>query len=459
MQNIQEINSPIDKMEHLQFQRNIDMKKWQHINSNKLISLESAVDKLASGDKIWAGGLSSTPVHFLKELDKKLDHFEGCEIYTGLITLPYEFFKPQYKKNFKHFSLFMGAIERKLQHTGNMEIFNFHFSNFSHFFDQIKPNVVIVEVTPPDENGYLSLGACGGLANKCALKHATKVIFVINKYQPFIGNADNLVHIDQATWLVEGHHSIASPKAEDPNELELQIAQHLIPYIKDEMTVQIGIGTIPNAIGMALLEHQNLGIHTEMFTESLMRMCKAGAVNNTKKNYKPNKIVIGFATGPQELIDFLHNNPNVEMNSIDDVVHCQEVAKNDNFVSINACIMVDLIGQVASEGVGPVQISGSGGQLDFVRGANMSHGGVSILCLASTRQTKNGKESNIRTALPIGTPITTPRNDVNIIATEHGAVDLRGLNHTERVLALISIAHPEFRNKLLSEAKANGLIH
>lgn len=435
------------------------MDTWQDSYSNKLISLKSAVGKLASGDKIWVGGLLSTPVNFLKELDKNLRNFTSCEIYSGLMTLPYEFLQPQYKKNFRHFSLFVGPIERKIQRTGNVEIVNFHFSNLNRFFDQAKLNVVIIEVTPPDENGFVSLGACGGVANKRTLKHATKVIFVINKNQPYIGNTDNLVHIEQATWLVEDHHSIALPKTEAPSELELQIAQHVTPYVKDGMTVQIGIGAISNAMGMALLKHKNLGIHTEMFTESLMKMCKAGAVNNTKKNYKPNKIVAGFAAGPQELMDFLHNNPDIEMNSMGDVVNCQEIAKNDTLVSINTCIMVDLIGQVASEGIGYSQISGSGGQLDFVRGANMSNGGVSILCLASTRKTPDGQESNIRTALPIGTPVTTPRNDVNVIATEYGAVDLRGLSNTERVRALISIAHPKFRNELLSEAKANGLIH
>lgn len=436
------------------------MKEWQSVYSDKLISTETAVTKIESGDKIWIGGLVSTPVFFLKELDKHLESFEGCEIYSGLMTVPYEFLKSKYKKNFKHYSLFMGPIERKLQNTGegNLEMINFHFSNFSRVIDRLQPNVIVIETTPPDENGYLSLGACGGVANKNALRYAKKAIFVINKHQPYVGNPENLVHIDDATWLVEGHHSIALPKAEEPNDRDKQIAKHILPFIKDGMTIQIGIGTISNAMGLALLKHKDLGIHTEMFTESMMYMCKAGAVNGSKKNYKPNKIVAGFATGPQEVMDFLNNNPDFEMISMDVVVSCQEVAKNDNFASINTCLMVDLLGQVASEGIGHVQISGSGGQLDFVRGANMAHNGISILCLSSIRQTKTGNESNIRIALPAGTPVTTPRNDVNIIATEYGAADLRALSNIERVQALISIAHPEFRDSLLSEAKAAGLI-
>ncbi len=435
------------------------MKTWQTIYSDKLISTKEAVTKIKSGDKIWAGGLISTPVFFLKELDKHLDNFEGCEIYTGLLTTSYEFLKPQYKKNFKHFSLFMGSIERKLQNTGNIEVVNFHFSNFDHVIDRLQPSVVIIETTPPDEKGFMSLGTCGGIANKSALKYATKVIFVINQQQPYVGNEDNMVHVDQADWLVEGHHSVALPEAGEPTERDMNIAEHILPYVKNGMTIQIGIGTISNAMGMALLGHKDLGIHTEMFTESMMKMCKAGAVNGSKKNYKPYKIVTGFSTGPQEVMDFMNNNPDIEMVNMAEVVNCQEVAKNDNFVSINTCLMVDLLGQVAAEGIGHQQISGSGGQLDFIRGANMSKGGISILCLASGRTTKSGKKSNIRLSLPEGTPVTTPRNDVQIIATEYGAVDLRGLSNTERVHALISIADPEFRDALLSEANANGLIH
>lgn len=435
------------------------MVEWQKDYHDKLISMESAVGKLASGDKIWAGGLVSMPVPFLKELDKHLNEFENCELYSGLMTTPFEFLKPQYKDNVKHISLFMGPLERKAQHGGNVEIINFHFSNFGPIFERIQPNVVVIETTPPNEEGYLSLGACGGIANKVALQYASKVIFVINDNQPFIGNPENTVHVSEATYLVEGHHSIAFPKAGMPSELEQKIAGHVKPYIKDGMTVQIGIGTISNAMGMALMDCKDLGIHTEMFTESLMEMCKAGAVNGTKKNYKPNKIVAAFSTGSQEVMDFLHHNPDVEMGSMDEVVNCAEVAKNDNFVSINTCIMVDLVGQVASEGVGFAQISGSGGQLDFVRGANMSKNGLSILALASTRQTKNGLESNIRLALPVGTPVTTPRNDVHIIATEYGAVNLRGLTNAERVHALVSIAHPDFRASLIEEAKENGLVH
>jgi acyl-CoA hydrolase len=434
------------------------MASWQEVHQNKLISLEEAVQKLRPKCKVWVGGISSNPVLFLKTLDKHLTEFEGCELYSGLMTSPYEFLKPQYRKNFHHYSLFMGPVERATQNGGNVEVINFQFSNFDKVIDTIQPNTIVIEATPPNADGYMSMGSCGGVANKSVMKYADQVIFVINDAQPFISNEENLVHIDDVDFITEGHHPIAAPKAGEPNELEKQIASHVIPFVPNNSTVQIGIGSLPNAVGMGLRNHTGLGIHTEMFTECLMELCKAGAVTGEHKTYKPNKLVAAFAAGPQELLDFLANNPDFEMGNMAEVVDCRTVEKHDNFISINTCVMVDLVGQVASEGVGFSQISGSGGQLDFVRGAGMSKNGVSVLALAATRKGKDGLESNIRLSLPVGTPVTTPRNDTQVIATEFGSADLRGLSTSDRAKALISIAHPDFRESLMAEAVQNGIV-
>ncbi|MGF1680173.1 acetyl-CoA hydrolase/transferase family protein [Photobacterium minamisatsumaniensis] len=433
------------------------MTLWQQNYESKLISLTDSTKLIKSEDTVWAGGLLGTPVLFLLELEKRAEEVKNCELYTGLITHPYGFLKPEFRSSFKHMSLFMGPLERKMQKIGNVETINFHFSHFPQLFNHIQPNVMVVEMTPPNEDGYMSMGACGGVGNAEAMKYADTIIAVINNQQPFIGGEENLVHIDQVTHITEGHHPVAGPKGGEPSELEKTIASHVIPYVKDGMTIQIGIGTISNAMGMALKGHKGLGIHTEMFTESMMELCKAGAVSGDNKNYKPNKIITAFTAGSQDLIDYVHNNPEIEMGNVSTVVNPYEIAKNDNFVSLNTCIMADLTGQVASEGVGFNQISGSGGQVDFIRGAQMSKGGISILCLASTHKGKDGLESTIRVALPAGTPVTTPRNDVQIIATEYGSADLRGLSVPQRVEALIDIAHPDFRDALRDEATSAGL--
>ncbi|REL29805.1 acetyl-CoA hydrolase/transferase family protein [Thalassotalea euphylliae] len=434
------------------------MSNWQSIYDDKLVSLQDAAQQINSHDKIWAGIILSVPVLFLKTLEQRYTELENCQLYTGILTTPYDFLKPEYRPHIEHHSVFMGALERKAQKTGNITHTNFHLSNTGRLFDRIAFNVIAVEVTPPNAEGYMSLGACGGLGYKEAIKHADKVIAVVNNQQPFIGDQDNLIHVDEATWITEGHHPIAGPKAEAPGALETAIAKHVVPFVQDNSTIQIGIGSISNAVGMALKDKKGLGIHTEMFTESMMELCKAGAVTNQHKNYKPNKIVTAFTAGSQALIDFVNNNPDIEMSNVTTVVNPVEIAKNDNFVSINTCVLTDLTGQVASEGVGFTQISGTGGQVDFIRGATLSKGGISILVLASTHQGKNGVESTIRTALPLGTAVTTLRNDVMIIATEHGAADLRGLNVPERVEALIAIAHPDFRNELRKDAIDVGLL-
>lgn len=325
---------------------------------------------------------------------------------------------------------------------------------------QANCNVSVIEVTPPNAAGYVSLGACGGVGNKYALASSELVIGVINEYQPFISNDDNLVHVDDFDFFTIGSHRIAGPKPEQPGQIEKDIASHVLPLIPNGSTIQIGIGTISNALGMGLIHHKDLGIHTEMFTESMMELCKLGVINGSQKNYKPNKIVAAFAAGSQELIDFVDGNDNIEIGDVCVVNDPVEIAKNDNFVSINTCIMVDLTGQVASEGIGHQQISGSGGQVDFVRGARMSNNGLSIIALASTHKDKKSGiiDSTIKLALPEGTPITTLRNDVQIIVTEYGYADLRGLTTNARAQELIKIAHPDFRNKLIEHAKAVGLL-
>lgn len=433
------------------------MTLWKNNYESKLISLADAASKIDSGDKIWAGGYLSVPVLFLKELEKIAMMLKGTELYSGLLTYPYEFLKPEYRGHLTYRSLFMGPLEKKFQHKGNVEIIPYHLSNVGQVLDAVGCNVMVVEVTPPNKDGFVSMGACGGMGNKHLLPNVDLVIAVVNESQPFIGNPENLLHVDDVTFFAEGHHPIAGPKPVEPSDLEISIAEHVLPYIHDGATIQIGIGTISNALGMGLKGRKNLGIHTEMFTESMMELCKSGVISGAEKNYKPNKIVAAFAAGSQELIDYIDNNPDIEIGNVVVVNHPNEIAKNNNFVSINTCIMTDLTGQIASEGVGHTQISGSGGQVDFVRGATFSNGGLSVIALSSTYKGPNGVESTICSALPAGTPVTTLRNDVHLIATEYGIVDLRGLTTKQRAEALINIAHPDFRNALRDEAITNGL--
>jgi len=431
---------------------------WKDTYNKKLISLAKAAKKIKSGDKIWAGGYLSVPVLALKELDKTALNLNNAELYAGLLTYPYEFLKPEYVGHLTYRSLFMGPLEKKAQNGGNAEIITYHLSNVKEVLDRIDFNVMIVETTPPDENGYMSMGACGGVGNRIVLDRNIKtVITIINKNQPFVGNKENLLHIDDVHFIAEGHHPIAEAKPAAPSEVEIQIAKLILPMIKDGSTIQIGIGGLSNTIGLGLKNHKNLGIHTEMFTESMMELCKAGAVTGAAKNYQPHKIVTAFAAGSQELLDFMDHNDQIKIDNVGIVNNPNEIAKNDNLVSINTCIMIDLTGQVAAEGIGHKQISGTGGQVDFVRATRISKGGLSIITLKSTYKGKDGIDSTIKFELPPGTPVTTLRNDVQIIVTEYGIADLRGLSTVQRAKALINIAHPDFRDELRKAAIAINL--
>lgn len=428
----------------------------QDIYQQKIISASSAVDRLQNGNKIWAGGLLNIPVEFLSVVDERLEEFQGLELYSGLLTKPFKFLDKKYQPNLSYRSFFLGPIEKRAMKGGNLDFFLYHLGNLNKTLSHVDFDFTVIEVSPMNAEGYFSLGPVGGVGTPDILPRSKTVIVVVNKHQPFIGNKENLLHIDDVDFIMESHHSIAAPDSKAPSEAEQKIAQHILPFIKDGSTIQIGIGSLSNAVGFGLKNHKNLGIHTEMFTESMMELCLSGAVNGSQKNYYPNKIITAFAAGSQKLLDYVHHNDNIEIHDVEKVNDMLEIAKNDNFVSINTCIMTDFTGQVASEGVGHQQISGSGGQVDYVRGATLSKGGLSIIALSSTYKGPNGIESTILSELPCGTPVTTLRNDVQIIVTEYGAADLRGLTIHERIEKLIDIAHPDFREALHNQALACG---
>lgn len=426
----------------------------KNIESKKL-SLLQAVKLIQSHDRIWAGAYLSAPKLFLRELSNHASGLNGVALYSGMLTENYEFLRPEYKGKLDYKSLFMGPLEKSVQGKGNVEIIPYHLSDIDKILNEANCNVVVIEVSDIDENGYFSLGACGGIGNIEALNNASIVIGVVNRFQPYICNKENLIHYSHFDFIVEGHHELSEIPEHSPNNIELKIAENIDEYIKDNSTLQLGIGGASNAIGMVLCgKKQGLKVHTEMLTESMMHLWNSGSIDRNTK------MVAAFTAGTKDLYEFVNENPNVELRNIVDVNNPETISKHDDFISINNCLMVDLTGQVASEGIGHKQISGTGGQVDFVRGANMSKGGVSILALPSTLiDPLSGEESSkIQLTLPAGTPVTTARTDVHLIATEYGAVNLVGLSTKQRAKRLIELAAPKFRDSLTEQAKSVGLI-
>lgn len=430
----------------------------------KIITTLEAISLVKSNDVVVLGMAGAEPQNFIKELHKIADHVQGVLVTNCLPIENGEFFiNPAYKSSFSIDSWFYAANLRKAHENGNISFIpnHLHLAGRKRFMHR-RPNVFVGVATPPDKHGYLSL-SLSNVYEKEAIELADIVILEINPNFPrTFGDLE--LHQSEVDYVVETDYMPPVLPDATPNEKDLAIGNFIASKIKDGSTLQLGIGGIPNAVAHALLDKKDLGIHTEMFTTGLMHLVKAGAANGKKKKNHPNKHVCCFALGTQELYDFIDNNPSVEILNGNYVNDPAIIGLNDNQVSINTTIEVDLTGQVASESIGHKQFSGTGGQADTAIGAQNSKGGMSFITLYSTASVKNpmtGEREEISKIVPVlkpGAAVTLSRADVDYVVTEFGGVSLRGTSVAERVELLISIAHPKFRDELRKEAINLGFI-
>ena len=354
------------------------------------------------------------------------------------------------KGHFKLNCLFASQSNRKAISLGVSEFTTSHFYEIPDLIkNYICPRVAIVMVSPPDEHGYVSFGTTvdytRGTADYCDI-----VIAQVNKYMPrTFGNS--FMHIRDFTCFVECNEPLPEVKSVDISKTEMEIGKYCASLIKDGDCLQLGIGGIPNAVCAQLWDKKDLGLHSELVGDGVVDLLEAGIINNKKKNKNPFRTILGAAFGSEKLNNYINNNPSVELHPINYVNNPSVIAQNDNMVSINSCLQIDLLGQVVSDTVGLNQYSAVGGQVDFVRGATMSKGGRSIIAMPSTA--KKGLISRIVPLITEGSAVTTPRNDVNYVVTEYGIAQLKGKTLKERAKALIRIAHPKFRPHLILEYK------
>ena len=426
---------------------------------SEIVPMAEAAAAIESDDRIFAAGLSAAPTEFLIELCKRREELSNVLLYTAILTYPFDFLKAEFRGHITNHSFFYGPLEKQAHGLGNIVASSYHLSESREAIRNVhKPNVLAIHVSPPDADGFMSMGPCGGVGCFAALEIAERVIVSVNESLPYVPGERNRIHVSQATHITRTDSALAAPAAAEPTPVEKQIAAQILPFVHDGDTLQIGIGGIPNALAYGLDSKKDLGIHTEMLTDSLVHLAKTGVVTGRRKNHYPGRIVFSFASGSQELLDFTNENDDLVVLPVEEVVSATESARNDNFCSINTCVMVDLTGQVASESVGLTQISGTGGQLDLIRGARLSKGGRSFIALKAAREAKSGLASNIRLTLPPGTAVTTPRADAQYIVTEYGVADMRQRSLEERALRLIEIAHPDFQGELRAEAQSAGLV-
>jgi acyl-CoA hydrolase len=425
---------------------------WKKIYQSKLVSVQEAAAKVVSGDRIWFGPCSAAPIQLMEALADRVDELEDVHVISGLALHPFKFMQsPKYIGRINVHTIFYGPYERAFFKVGNIKINSVHFSKtYLAVQNYYKVNTLMTDVSPPDDEGYLYYGSMGVAINGSAEAVAKKIIVQVNKHQPRVKGVEHRIHVKDVTCICEHDHPLPPLPQDAPTEIDNKIADFIIPQVPDGATIQIGLGSMSNAIGYKLVNKKNLSVHTEMFVDSMLELVKKGVITG--------KMVAGFGLGSNELYEFIGQGK-VELKPLRITNDPLEIAKIKNLISVNVTLMVDLTGQACSESLGFTQYSSTGGQSDFGRGAALSPGGKAFLCLPSTIKTKDGKTiSTITAALPPGAAVTTQRSDVMYVVTEYGIADLFNKPIVDRVNALIAIAHPDFRDTLKKQAVEAGLI-
>lgn len=419
---------------------------WEELYNSKKVTAREAINKIQSNSRIVTGHAVAEPRVLLDELVLNYKNFKNLEILHLVSLGKGDYTKKEMEGHIRHNALFVNANTREAVQSGFADYTPSFFYEIPRLFkkDYLQIDVCLLQLSPPDEHGYCSYGTSCDYT-KSASECAKLVIAEINPNMPRV-LGDNFIHISNIDYIVEVDYPLPELKPKEINDVEKAIGENCAKLIEDGSTLQLGIGSIPDAVLMFLHDKKDLGIHSEMVSDGIVDLFNKGIINNEKKSIHKNKIVLTFMMGTKKLYDFVNNNPVIEMYPVDYVNDPITVSKNRKMISINSCIQVDLFGQVNSESIGGKQFSGVGGQVDYVRGTSMSEEGKSIIAIPSTAS--KGTISRIVPKLDYGASVTTSRNDVHYIVTEYGTADLRGKTIKERAKALISIAHPKFRNEL-----------
>ncbi len=431
---------------------------WREKCKDKLLTTSEAASKIESGDVIVTSMACGVAYELLNALADEVPRVNNVRLYTGLCTKPIKPFFQEYNDNISIWSMFLGPQERAFQMMGSRIVYQpLHLSDTSlDRRDYHSANVIAVAGTPPDENGNISLGPCP-MTNEYL--DDRKVIVQINEKLPYVYGTDCMYPAEKVTWFVDGTEEIPAFDPIPPTPEESKIAGFIVDRVPDGACIQLGIGGVCSAVGSFLKEKKDLGIHTEMFVESMVELMECGAVNNSRKKLCKGKSVFGFALGSEHMYEFMDHNTDMDARPFGWVNDPRIIAQNDNMISINSAMQLDLSGQVCAESVGLKEYSGTGGQVDYVRGAHWSKGGMSFIALPSTRTDKNGNRiPRITLTLPLGSAVTTLRSDVHYVVTEYGCANIRNEPLDNRAKKLISISHPDFRDQLTFEAKKEGII-
>lgn len=428
---------------------------WLTIYRDRLTSAGEAMDLVESGQNVYLGSGCATPHGLVSALTARHEQLEDVNIIHHLTMGDAPYAAPEMDGHFRTSACFVGANLREAVNEGRVDYIPVNLHEMARMFTRrvVPLDHALIVVSPPDEHGFCSFGIEVGVTKTAALS-AGRITAEVNRQMPrTLG--DSFIHVSKIDAFVEVDRDLDEFRPDPPSEIEKAIGRNVAGLIGDGACLQLGLGSIPNAVLDFLDDRQDLGVHTEMFTEALPHLVDKGIVTGEKKNFHPGKVVAGFIMGTRDVYDFAHDNALVEFHPTAYVNHPMNIARNDRMVAVNSAIQVDLTGQVCSESIGETIYSGFGGQADFMRGAAMSKGGLPIIALPSV--TSDGGVSRIVPLLDHGAGVVITRADVHVVVTEYGVARMLGRNVKQRAEALISIAHPNFREDLLEAAHRRGL--
>lgn len=421
------------------------MNNWEHYYNEHCITVDEAVALVRSGDLIIDGhGHGRSPI-FGPALMKRANELHDVKLTTGYNLTPSVHCNPEYEGSFRHISIFNVAETRRAHWEGRASFAAANFSQLERVFKSWKPRILFTQVTPPDKNGNVSMGVSVDFT-RAMVDEVELVIAQVNRNMPWL-NGDAVIPVTKIHAFVECDTDLPEiPEITNVSATDRAIAEHIATLIEDNDCLQTGVGAIPDTVLQFLTNHKHLGVHTELCSTGIMRLLEKGIVDNSQKSHNKGKVVCTMLGGTREFYDYVSHNEDFITRKSSYVLNPAVISQNRQVVAMNSAIQLDLYGQVCSEMIAGKQYSGVGGQLDFLRGAMMSEGGKSIICMPSTAS--KGTVSRIVATLSQGSVVTDTRNDVMYVVTEYGVADLWGKDNDERARQLINISHPKFREDL-----------
>ena len=419
---------------------------WRGDYAKKVQTAEQALLSVRSGMRVYIQPGCAEPETLVEALLKRAPFVKNVEVVHLLTLGNADYVKPEMEGHFRHNAIFIGGNVREAVNEGRADYTPTYLSEVEELFESgaMPIDLALIQVSPPDSHGFCSFGV-GVDTTLTAAKCAKYVVAQVNEQMPRT-YGDSFIHVSKIHSFVESSRPLCELPKPRITEMHVAIAKNVAGLIDNGAVLQTGIGGIPDAVLPFLMDRKDLGVHTELVSDSVIPLIEAGVITGNRKNYKPRKIVLGFVLGTKKLFDFVDNNPIFEFRTTAYANNPITIARNDNMVAINSALQIDLTGQVCSDSIGTQFYSGIGGQVDFLRGASNSKGGKPIIALPSTA--KDGTVSRIAPMLSPGAGVVTSRGLIRYVVTEYGVAYLHGKSIRERAKALIEIAHPKFREEL-----------